>query len=422
MISTKRRALALAIPLALLVAACGSDDSSSDDASGDTTAETAAGDDAATDDTTADTTADTSDTTGDTAGDGDEMSDEAVCPTNLVIQTDWWPEIEHGGTYQLIGPGGEADASLFTYSGPIQEQYAVGGIETVEVRSGGDAIEFQPVQTVMATDSDITLGYVNTDDAIYSSPTVEVTGVATTLEVNPQVLYWDPEQTEIDPSDPNSFGTSGKRILHFPSVTYMEWMIAKGFIDESQSDPNYGGSSDEFRTNGGNFIQQGFATNEIYKYENEVPWKDGAPAPIDFALIHDLGWQPYPAMYTVLSDDLEELSPCLEVLVPVLQQAWVDYLDDPSAMAAALLDITGTYNNYWTLSEPHNDAGFVKMAELGIDSNGPDETYGNFDAERVQGLFDELVPIMEANGISLPDGFTAESAYTNEFIDVSIGR
>jgi hypothetical protein len=29
---------------------------------------------------------------------------------------------------------------------------------------------------------------------------------------------------------------------------------------------------------------------------------------------------------------------------------------------------------------------------------------------------------MEANGISLPDGFTAESAYTNEFIDVSIGR
>jgi len=69
-------------------------------------------------------------------------SDDAVCPSNLVIQTDWWPEIEHGGTYQLIGAAGTSDPKLFTYSGPIAEKYKVGGIETVEVRAGGDAIEF----------------------------------------------------------------------------------------------------------------------------------------------------------------------------------------------------------------------------------------------------------------------------------------
>lgn len=399
----RRRALALAIPFALVIAACGDDDSSDDASADDTSGDDTSADDAASDDTSS-----------------EEV--DASCPSNLVIQTDWWPEIEHGGSYQLIGPGGEADAELFTYSGPIQEQYAVGGIETVEVRAGGDAIEFQPVQTVMATDGDVTLGYVNTDDAIYSSPTVEVTGVATTLEINPQVLYWDPTQTDVDPSDAASLGESGKRILHFPGVTYMDWMIAEGFIDASQSDPNYGGAPDEFIANGGDFIQQGFATNEIYKYENEIPWKDDAPAPIDFALIHDLGWQPYPAMYTVLSDDLEELSPCLEVLVPMLQQAWVDYLDDPTEMADALIGITEEYNNYWTISEGLNEAGFEIMDELGINANGGDDTYGNFDAERVQGLFEELVPIMEDNGLELPDGFTAESAYTNEFIDESIGR
>ena len=47
-------------------------------------------------------------------GDDSATTDEAVCPTNLVIQTDWWPEIEHGGTYQLIGAGGTSDPSLFT--------------------------------------------------------------------------------------------------------------------------------------------------------------------------------------------------------------------------------------------------------------------------------------------------------------------
>ena len=107
-----------------------------------------------------------------------EGNGDAVCPANLVIQTDWWPEIEHGGTYQLIGAGGTSDPKLFTYSGPIAEKYKVGGIETVEIRAGGDAIEFQPVLSVMKTDTDITLGYVNTDDVIQSAGTVRGIGVA----------------------------------------------------------------------------------------------------------------------------------------------------------------------------------------------------------------------------------------------------
>lgn len=206
-------------------------------------------------------------------GKADTSGTEAVCPKNLVIQTDWWPEAEHGGTYQLIGPGGTADAKLFTYSGPIAAAYKVGGIETVEVRAGGDAIEFQPVQTVMKTDSDIYLGYINSDDVIATAGTVATTSVAATLERNPQMLMWDPTQTTIDPKDPTTFKTSGKRVLHFPGVTYIDWMIAKGYLDAGQSDPNYGGAPDQWISNGGDFIQQGFASNEVFKYENEIAWK-----------------------------------------------------------------------------------------------------------------------------------------------------
>lgn len=378
--SSVRGALALTIVLGLVGAACGDDDDG-----------------------------------------GDASGGEGACPQNLVIQTDWWPEAEHGGTYQLIGTGGEIDTENFTYSGPIDEKYAVGGIETVEVRAGGDAIEFQPVTAVMKTDQDITLGYVNTDDAMTTAPTVEVTGVATTLEINPQMLMWDPEQTDVSADDPSSIGASGKRVLHFPSVTYIDWLIAQGNMDESQSDPNYGGAPDQWIEAGGDFIQQGFATNEVYKYENLIEWKDGAPAPVDFLLVHDLGWQPYPAMYSVLTERLDELSPCLEVLVPVLQRAWVDYFADPQAVNDQLLEITEGYNNYWTLSSELNAEAVRLMAELGISGNGPDDTYGNFDADRMQALFEAIGPVLESKSIELPEDYTAESSYTNEFIDTSIG-
>jgi hypothetical protein len=390
--SKKMAAFGLVASFGLIAAACGGDDDA--------------------DTTTAPT---------DTEAEGG--TGEAVCPSNLVIQTDWWPEVEHGGSYQLIGPGGTTDPSLFTYSGPIAEKYKVGGIETVEVRAGGDAIEFQPVVSVMQTDRDITLGYVNTDDIVQSSAAVQTTGVAATLEVNPQMLMWDPTQLDIDPSDPASIGESGARILHFPGVTYMDWMIGKGYISADQSDPNYGGAPDQWIAEGGDFIQQGFYTNEVYKYENLIEWKDGAPADIEAVLIHELGWQPYPAMYSVLTERLEELSPCLEVLVPVLQQAWVDFLDDPKPMGDALVDIAGDYNNYWTISPELNDAAYELFdGELGIGGNGSDDTYGNFDLERVENLYDELLPVLEELGIDIADGLTVDQVVTNEFIDTSIGR
>ena len=52
-----------------------------------------------------------------------------------MIQTDWFPELEHGGTYQLIGPDGTADKATVSYSGPVQEQYKVGGLEEIQINT-----------------------------------------------------------------------------------------------------------------------------------------------------------------------------------------------------------------------------------------------------------------------------------------------
>ena len=79
------------------------------------------------------------------------------------------------------------------------------------------------------------------------------------------------------------------------------------------------------------------------------------------------------------------------------------------------------YNNYWTLTPELNAKAFELFESDGYGTNGPDDTYGNFDAERIQALFDDFGGILENRGITLPDDFTPESVYTNEFIDESIG-
>ncbi len=67
---------------------------------------------------------------------------KGVCPNPVVVQTDWWPEPEHGGTYQLLGAGYKVDANKKRVTGPLVTQGKDTGVQ-IEVRAGGPAIGFQ---------------------------------------------------------------------------------------------------------------------------------------------------------------------------------------------------------------------------------------------------------------------------------------
>jgi len=393
----------------LLAAACGSDDD------GDSAGTTAAAEEPA------DTQAEPADTEAEPAGTEameDEATADAVCPSNVVVQTDWWPEIEHGGTYQLIGTGGETDAGNFNYSGPIADAYKVGGVETVEIRAGGDAVSFTPVSSLLATDDNIMFGYINMSDVIKDSDSAPTVAVGKTLELDPQMIMWDPEQNAV--TNPEDIAASGSQLLHFDGVAYIDYMIGVGYMDESQSNPSYGGAPDTWVAEGGSIFQQGFATNEIYKYENEIAWKDGAPAPVDFFTVGDLGFDNYAATMAVRADRVEEFAPCLEVLMPAMAQAWVDYLADPTPIADKLTDINTSYNTYWTLSVGINERGLELIEELGVAANSPDGTYCSIDPDRVQGLHDILKPIYDEQGVVIADDPAVN--YDNRFCEGAPGR
>jgi hypothetical protein len=382
----------MALSLGVVAAACGDDEEASTptDAAPDTTA------------------AGASDTTAAAGG-------EDVCPKELVIQTDWFPELEHGGTYQLIGPDGTADKDTVSYSGAVQPQYAVGGLETITIKT----INFDKGNSSQILDGDADMAYIGLGDVIKDSAAIDMVAVMKTLDKDPQMIMWDPEQYDI--STPADIAATGAKVLHFPGPpAYIDFMIASGFMTEDQSDPSYDGSDAKWVAEGGSIFQQGFASNEVYKYENEINWKDGAPAPVDFYTVGEMGFDNYPAAITMMKSRVEELDACLTLLVPKMAQAWVDFWNDPKPIMDALITINETHDGFWGLSEAINEAGFQVAEEKGFGANSADGTYCSIDPERAQGIYDTVKPIYDAQGVEIAGDVT--TLYTNKYCAGAPGR
>ncbi|MEX0848287.1 MAG: ABC transporter substrate-binding protein [Ilumatobacteraceae bacterium] len=353
--------------------------------------------------------------TTETAAPADSAAPAAdVCPAKLTIQTDWFPELEHGGTYQLIGPNGTADKATVSYSGPVQSQYAVGGLKELTINT----IKFDKANASVLLDGEADMAYITLGDVIKDSKAVPMVVIAKTLDKDPQMVMWDPTQYDI--TKPEDIKGTEASVLHFPGTGYIDYMIGKDYMSADQSNPSYDGSDAKWVAEGGSFFQQGFATNEIYKYENDIAWKDGAPADVSFYTVADMGFDNYPAMITMMKDKATELDACLTLLVPKMQQAWVDFLADPKPVTDALIKINETHDGFWSLSEGLNASGIAIIEEKSMAGNSPDGTYCSTDPERAATLYDQLKTIFDAQGVEITDDIT--SVYTNKYCEGAPGR
>ena len=332
----------------------------------------------------------------------------------MTIQTDWFPELEHGGTYQLIGPSGTADKNSVSYSGPVQQQYAVGGLQEVEILTKN----FDKQNSSVLVDGQADMAYIGIADLIKDSAALPLIAIAKTLDQDPQMLMWDPTQFAI--KTPTDIAASGASFVHFPGLSYIDFMIDKGYLTPEQSDPSYNGSDATWVSKGGSILQQGFATNEIYKYENDILWKDGAPADVSFFTVSELGFDNYPATITMLKSRATELDACLKLLVPKMQQAWVDFYNNPTPITDRMIEINEEYDGFWSLSAELNLAGLQLLEEKNIGANSPDGTYCSFDETKVQDLYDILQPIYASQGVEITDDVS--SVYTNDYCQGSPGR
>lgn len=379
-----RPLLGVAIAASLTLAACGGSDSSSDT----TVAPTAEGVDLA----------------------------AAGCPETVIIQTDWNPEAEHGNLYELIGDGYTINAEKQSVTGDLVSGGKTTGVK-VEVRAGGPAIGFSQVTSELYKNPDILLGFVSTDVSVAQSggdlPTVSIVAP---FNINPQIIMWDPA-TYPDVKKIADLKDKGVKVRYFNGAAYMDFLTATGILDKKQIDGTYDGAPASFLAAAGKDAQQGFGTAEPYFYEKVLKeWMK----PVAYQYIHDAGWTAYAQSLATTPQNLVKFDSCFKELVPVLQQAMVDYIASPDRANAIVLDAVKQYNNGWVYDAGQAAAAVEQMQADKLVANSPDGTLGSFDMDRVTKFIEVAAPVFTSTGSKVKEGLVAEDVVTNKYIDPSI--
>ncbi|MYH43796.1 MAG: ABC transporter substrate-binding protein [Acidimicrobiaceae bacterium] len=343
----------------------------------------------------------------------DPLDLASVCPSPIIIQTDWFPESEHGAMYQMVGEGWTLDTDNMITTGPL----TAGGVDTgvdIEIRAGGPAIGFASGSAQMYLDPEITLAYVSMDEAVILGGDTPTLSVVAPLEKNPQIIQWDPE-TYPDVTGVADLGELGVTINVFAGGTFIDVFVNEGVLSADQIDPSYDGGPARFIAEGGAIAQQGFASESPYSYEQVYPeWSK----PIAFELIHDAGLPIYSQTLAIRPAELDALRPCLAKFVPIVQQAILDFAADPGPTNANIVQIVADIGSFWQYSPGLAQFSVDTQIELGLIGNGPDDTVGNMEIDRIQEVIDKIV---NAGFDVDPSRTDPNNLVTNEFIDESIG-
>ena len=348
---------------------------------------------------------------------GAALNLKGVCPDTVVIQTDWFPESEYGHLYQLLGPGYKVDKKKKVLSGPLVASGQDTGVK-VEIRNGGPAIGYQTVSAQMYADKSITLGQVNSDEAIQNSKSQPTLAVIAPLEVSPLMIAWG-TKAHPDFNTIADIGQTDTKILYYQTDAYAQYLLGAGLVRASQLDGSYDGTPARFVASKGTIANAGFATSEPYIFKHELP--SGQSFDTHLQLINDTGYPMYSEALSIRAADKDKLAPCLKKLVPIIQQSSVDFITNPAATNKLVIGAVETIHDFWTYSPGMADYAVKTLKDLGLVGNGPDKTLGNIQDSRIQRMIEILTPIYATQHKEIKAGLKPSDIYTNEYINPAIG-
>ncbi|MEV6105538.1 hypothetical protein AB0M28_12600 [Streptomyces sp. NPDC051940] len=343
-----------------------------------------------------------------------------VCPATVVVQASWMPNTtSEGALYTLLGDNPQIDAGKKRVTAPLMSGGKDTGVK-LEIRAGGPAIGFTPTTVQLYTDDSINLGVLTVDESVQMSAKMPTTAVTALLEKDPQMVFWDPA-THPDFKTIADIGKTDTKVLYFDGDTYMEYLTGSGILKKSQVDGSFDGSPSRFVAAEGKVASAGYAVESPYTYEHDVKqWGK----PVAFQLLYDAGYPNYGNNLVVRAGDKDKLAPCLKKLVPVVQQAQVDFLADPAPAIDKAVAANDAYKGGFVFTKGAGEFAAEQLAKLGIaanDAEGKDTTAGNFDTARIQKMIDITTPIFTQQKKAPKDGLTPDDLVTNEFIDPKIG-
>lgn len=340
-----------------------------------------------------------------------------ACPSRIVVQTAWTPESTHGGLFQLLGKDFTVDAAKKRVVGRL---VAHGGVDTgveLELRAGGPALDNQPMVSLLKQDPTITIAQNALEDGIGNSSDLRTTAVFSPFYTDPVVFMWDPTRHP-GWQGLNDVGQTDTKVLTFRTAE-IDFLLGSGILRDRQIDYSFTGSPDRLAANR-SIVVGGFITNDPWVYS-----KLGITVESDFVADH--AYPNYRNQIVVRTADKPKLDSCLRRLVPVMQQAMVDFAADPAPAMRAVADTAAKYK---LLPYPYEQAiyGAQTATCLGIIDVGPGQSFGETTPDRVQRMIDILRPIY-AGGTTggqtqkrtpLPADLSADELATNEYLDPAI--
>ena len=338
----------------------------------------------------------------------------SVCPKDVVVQLQWQPQSDMAGVIGLMGPGYSVDANQKSATGPLVYDGKDTGVD-ITLRAGGPAIGFQSVPSAMYADDSIDLGLVHGDQLVSAAAKQRVVALTPLLQYNPSILMWDPK-THPEWKTIADIGKSNATVLVSKEQVFPQWLVAKGLIKQSQLDTGYDGAPARF-VGDPSIAQQGFANSEPYTYEHETPsWNK----PVAYAMVRDAGYDVYASNVSVRPDKQEKLTPCLQKLVPMIQQTGKNYVNSPDAINKTITDWVSQDVSFTPYSAGEASYSATILKDKGV--IGPDTAgvWGGYDMTKAQTSIDELIPVLNKSGSDLPAQIPATEIYSTQFIDTKI--
>lgn len=338
-----------------------------------------------------------------------------ICPGTVQIQQNWTPEAEQGAYYQLAASGGNIDSNQKTYTAPLIDPISgkPAGVN-VEVLAGGPATGYSNPEQLLYENQSILLGVDATDTQIKAYSKTPTVGVVTPMETYDNVFFWNPAKHNL--KSIADIASSGATLLSYGTGGALNlYLEAKGWLKQGQINGAYKGSPADFVASGGDLISGGYATYEPYYYAHQLPaWNK----PIAYQLVATAGYNPYSNTTFVTPANEKKYASCLSKLVPMIQQAQINYLKSPDRVNQLIVQLATAYNiggKYSMEVAAYADKTMLADKIVAQPASG---AFGSFDMQRVDTLIGQLKDTKSVTG--LPAGFSASQMETNKYLDPSI--
>jgi NitT/TauT family transport system substrate-binding protein len=291
-------------------------------------------------------------------------------PIPIVLQTDWYPQPEHGGFYDALLKGFYKDEGLDVRIAPG------GPFVTAENQVSGGAAQFA----------------MGSSDKVLVSVAqgLPVIAVAATMQQDPQAIMLHQDSPVKTFADLN-----GHTIAVKPGSIWFQYLLKRYNLTQVREVPATYSVANFLQDP--NYIQQCFVTSEPY-----FARKSGAE--VRTMLISDTGYQPYRVIFTSTTF-LHDHPDLVAKFVRASLRGWTDYLNDPTAANAEISKLNPAMSpdqmqfSTATLNKQH----FI---------TGPDPTQlGHFTPDRWSTMYQQLLDLKV-----ITNPIDPKTAYTTQFI------